>query len=115
MVRWVASIAIAAALAGCMTAEERYAADDQQCQSYGFKPGTEGYAQCRMNLDLRRRQAAANIARGIGNAAAAYGNPTPPVVQQPAQQINPEPVLVPGCGDGYACAGRTLQGDGRYH
>jgi hypothetical protein len=38
-------------LAGCMTAQERVAADDRQCQSYGVAPGSQPYVQCRLQLD----------------------------------------------------------------
>ncbi len=31
-------------------------ADNQQCASYGFKSGTDGFAHCRMELDERRRE-----------------------------------------------------------
>jgi hypothetical protein len=45
--------------AGCttMTPEERRAADNQTCASYGFKRGSEGFASCLLNLDLDRRAA----------------------------------------------------------
>lgn len=36
--------------------------DDAKCQSYGLQPGSEGYAQCRMNLDNQRAQMAAALA-----------------------------------------------------
>ena len=30
--------------------------DDQRCQSYGFRPGTQGYANCRLTLEVSRQQ-----------------------------------------------------------
>jgi hypothetical protein len=30
--------------------------DDARCQSYGFQPGSPGYAQCRKDIDGERRQ-----------------------------------------------------------
>lgn len=38
-----------------MSPEERRAADEQHCRSYGFRPGTEGMARCLLDLDLDRR------------------------------------------------------------
>lgn len=45
------AVLLALLLAGCQTTEERLAADDAQCRSYGSKPGESAYMQCRMNLD----------------------------------------------------------------
>ena len=44
------------ALAACESADERIAADNQQCQSYGFTMGTDAFAQCRLQLDIQRNQ-----------------------------------------------------------
>lgn len=46
-------------LAGCqtMTPEERRAADEQTCRSYGFRKGTDAFASCLLHLDLDRRAA----------------------------------------------------------
>jgi hypothetical protein len=50
-------------LCGCMTREERIAAqnarDDQKCLSYGARPGTDAYVNCRAQLDGARTTAAA--------------------------------------------------------
>lgn len=32
--------------------------DDATCKKYGFKPNSEGYSQCRQNIDLARQQGA---------------------------------------------------------
>jgi len=49
-------------LAGCMTAEERRAADEAKCRSYGFKTRNDAFAECMQRLDLDRRAAArANV------------------------------------------------------
>jgi hypothetical protein len=32
----------------------RAAADDEQCRSYGAKPGTSSYTNCRLSLDRKR-------------------------------------------------------------
>jgi hypothetical protein len=32
----------------------RAAADDEQCRSYGAKPGTSSYTSCRLSLDRKR-------------------------------------------------------------
>ncbi|WP_206531592.1 hypothetical protein [Affinirhizobium pseudoryzae] len=48
---------LAGFLSGCqtMTPEERRAADTRTCMGYGFKPNTDGMAQCLLQLDLDRR------------------------------------------------------------
>ncbi|AVA20642.1 hypothetical protein ACXHXG_02595 [Rhizobium sp. LEGMi198b] len=48
-------IVIATVLSACQTAEEIRAADEARCSSYGFRRGTENFANCLMNQDLSRR------------------------------------------------------------
>lgn len=50
-------IAAALLLTACqsMTPEERRAADENTCASYGFRRGTENFATCLMNIDLDHR------------------------------------------------------------
>lgn len=45
-------------LAGCqtMTPEERRAADERTCLSYGFRRGTDALATCLQRIDLDRRE-----------------------------------------------------------
>lgn len=63
------AILLALLLAGCMSSEERLAAnnakDDQQCLSYGAKPGTDAYVNCRTQLESARRQANASVEAGM--------------------------------------------------
>jgi hypothetical protein len=44
-------------LAGCttMTPEERRAADEETCRSYGFKHRNDAFAECLQRLELDRR------------------------------------------------------------
>lgn len=46
-----------ALLAGCttMTPEERRAADEETCREYGFRRGSEAFAECLQRIDLDRR------------------------------------------------------------
>ncbi|KKZ87500.1 hypothetical protein B5K05_07465 [Rhizobium phaseoli] len=48
---------LAAGLSACqtMTPEERRAADERQCLSYGFRRGTDGFATCLQRIELDRR------------------------------------------------------------
>ena len=39
----------------------------EKCAEYGFKPGTNEYAQCQMTVDARRKSAAAAFAKASGN------------------------------------------------
>ncbi|MDE1994509.1 MAG: hypothetical protein KGI75_18540 [Rhizobiaceae bacterium] len=48
-------LAIAFVLSSCQTPEEVRAADEARCSSYGFRHGTESFANCLMNQDLSRR------------------------------------------------------------
>ncbi len=55
--RLLAVMAMTGMLAACatMTPAERRAADEQACAGYGFRKGTEGFANCLLRLDLSRR------------------------------------------------------------
>lgn len=81
------------ALSGCAQyqqeqAELRDAGEDNQCQSYGAKPGTDAYIQCRMNLS---NQQAANRRAVIGAVLAnqAASQPQPYVLPMPAPAPQP--------------------------
>ncbi|HYE01178.1 MAG TPA: hypothetical protein VEH84_17470 [Alphaproteobacteria bacterium] len=47
-------------LAGCVDPEllmrQQRAADHAACVDYGFRPGTDAYANCRMQVDQRREE-----------------------------------------------------------
>ena len=112
-------------LAGCVSAEERQKmtqmqadADKLQCTSYGFAVGTDGYAKCRLAIDLARQQAdqiaAAQANQAMANAVQQAGQQAGQAFQQPPPLYHPPPIT-PSCADGYPCAGRTLQGDGLWH
>jgi hypothetical protein len=38
------------------SAKETGTIDDARCQSYGFQPGSSGYAQCRKDIDSEFRR-----------------------------------------------------------
>lgn len=49
------TLAALLALAACSNGGMRYASQDgPRCQGYGFKPGTDAYAQCMMQQDIER-------------------------------------------------------------
>nr|QDF38263.1 hypothetical protein FJN17_12170 [Bradyrhizobium symbiodeficiens] len=83
--RVVAILALSLSLGGCITddwAAERIARDDQKCQSYGARPGSDAYVNCRAQLDSAR-----TTANAIDSAAAPVPIPTsdapklpPPVI-----------------------------------
>lgn len=54
--RLIAALLSALALAGCVSVSpaERRAADENQCRSYGFRPGTDAFASCLQRIDLSR-------------------------------------------------------------
>jgi hypothetical protein len=43
--------------------EAREAADDSKCRRYGFKPRTEGYGNCRLQIDQIRATKNASVSR----------------------------------------------------
>jgi hypothetical protein len=117
--RYLLLIAVAAAtLAGCASQAQLAARDDARCQSYGFSPGKEGYAQCRMNLDMLRLQARQQAANAIAAGVAAGAERAQEIYSQPRTYTPPSPPapspVVPLCAEGYRCEGRTQQWDGTW-
>ena len=50
-------------LAGCQTAEEMRAADENRCISYGFRPRTDAFAECLQRIDIDRRMSLREASR----------------------------------------------------
>jgi len=66
------------ALTGCVTPtpQERRAADEAQCRSYGFRIGTNAFAECLQRIDLERqadRRARLYGAGGYGSGGIGLG------------------------------------------
>lgn len=60
----LAALALTAlTIAGCQTAEEMRAADENRCLSYGFRPRTDAFAECLQRIDLDRRQSLREASR----------------------------------------------------
>jgi hypothetical protein len=55
LLRFAALAATALFLAGCQTAAEVRANDEAKCRSYGFRPGTDAFAECLQRIELDRR------------------------------------------------------------
>lgn len=53
-----------------MSPEEKVAKDDAKCRSYGLKPGTEMYTNCRMKQDEIRANYRGRVAAAAVIAAA---------------------------------------------
>jgi hypothetical protein len=53
--RLIVLAATALVIAGCQTAAEMRAADENRCLSYGFRPNTDAFAECLQRIDLDRR------------------------------------------------------------
>jgi hypothetical protein len=80
----IVAMAVLVLAAGCktMTPQERRAADEATCKSYGFRKGSDAFASCLLQLDLDRRAT---------RRAALYSDPFydqpwvvyPPVVVRP--------------------------------
>jgi hypothetical protein len=54
-IRFAALAATALLLAGCQTAAEMRANDENKCRAYGFRPNTDAFAECLQRIDLDRR------------------------------------------------------------
>ncbi|MBW9064042.1 hypothetical protein JNB71_11990 [Rhizobium herbae] len=72
--------ALGAILSGCvsMTPEERRAADEKTCLSYGFRRNTDALATCLQRIELDRR--AESRAFRYGNDAMLWGWDRPVIV-----------------------------------
>jgi hypothetical protein len=73
----VLAMCAAAALSGCVTAEELEAQDDRDCQSYGASFGSDNYVLCRMVKTRQRKidqdRAIASVICNSGKMASAFG------------------------------------------
>jgi hypothetical protein len=68
-------------VAGCqsMTPAERRAADEDKCATYGFRRGTDSFAECLQRIDLDRRA----DARSLRNSNYGWGFDRPVYVVRP--------------------------------
>nr|WP_247876615.1 hypothetical protein [Ochrobactrum sp. CM-21-5] len=48
-------LSVAGLLAGCATVPTQRRIDEQTCRGYGFKSGSDSFANCLLQLDLNRR------------------------------------------------------------
>ncbi len=57
LARFILAIAGVSLLAACqtMTPEQRRAADEAKCTDYGFRKGSEAFAECLQRIELDRR------------------------------------------------------------
>ena len=114
MVLCCLAVVSASMLGGCTTAVQQAAIDEQQCQSYGFVSGTQTFAQCRMTLDVQRQQARMAAGAAVADALQGVSDNYAHAAATSSYQAT-QAGMTPACADGYACAGRTLQGDGNWH
>ena len=80
--------AVAGFSSGCMTAEERRAADEAKCRSYGFTKRNDAFAECMQRIDLDRsanQRAATYDQWPWGRPVVVYGAP-PVVVNKPLKK-----------------------------
>lgn len=74
-------LALGAVLGGCatMTPQERRAADEKTCLSYGFRRNTDALATCLQRIDLDRR--ADSRALRYGNDPMMWGWNRPVIIR----------------------------------
>lgn len=65
---------LALALSGCMTTEQRAAADDSYCRGIGAQPGTPVYVECRLRRDETREANRRAAALAGPTSCVAFGN-----------------------------------------
>ena len=71
------------AIGGCVSPAER---DANACRSYGWTPGTDGFAQCMQSVDMQRRQLLNSYLLTHAAQPAPYQVPYPsPQIQQPVR------------------------------
>ena len=63
--------ALAAALAGCQTAQESLADAEVTCEAQGFRPGTRAYQQCRSANYVENRRASNEASNAVATGVAA--------------------------------------------
>lgn len=75
MFKLLLAAVICVVLCGCETTtpEMRLAQNQTSCESYGFKAGTDAYAECMMRLDLNDQQRDRDRRRAIGEALSEMG------------------------------------------
>lgn len=78
--KFYAAVCTALMLAGCSTTtpEQRVADHQSSCASYGFRPGTEGYANCMMRMDMAAKAEDRDRRRRIGAGLQAMGQAMQP-------------------------------------
>lgn len=70
----LAALALTLTAGGCITLEERRALDGEQCRGYGFRTGTDAFANCLQQIDLDRADARRAYAyRDFGGPFGGYG------------------------------------------
>lgn len=71
---WWLVCLFAFALAACASQQQLMVNDDAKCRGYGFQPGTDGYAQCRMAQDTSRQRRRQQALQDMGDAVEQAGN-----------------------------------------
>lgn len=52
--RYLLIVLVPLAVAGCVSAEDQRAMDQEKCSSFGFQPGTDSFAKCMMKQSAQR-------------------------------------------------------------
>lgn len=53
-IRVMGVFAMTSLLAACVSTADMRAADNSRCRSYGFRPGSDAFSQCLLDVDLNR-------------------------------------------------------------
>ncbi len=114
----LAALALALTASGCMTLEERRALDMEQCRGYGFRQGTDAFAQCMQTIDVERAAARRTyVYQDFGGFYGGYGfgygyrrwcRPSRP--RRMAARNRAGPAALPASGAGNREAGRAPAG-----
>lgn len=99
--RVILALVLMLPLCGCLTQQDRMAEakarndtlDDQTCQGYGARPGTDIYIQCRMQRQQTRDAGDNAIAAAAASTPVINNNISTPAPSYPTLQpiVNPGP------------------------
>ena len=74
--RTISALLAVFVLSGCVTTQEQATIDDDTCRSFGAKPGTDAYVQCRVAQQQQRTQIRAALIGAPADTCTKIGNTT---------------------------------------
>lgn len=65
------ALSIALIVGGCVSPikQARHEREAKQCEAFGYEPGTDAYANCRMQFEMQHKRNMADIGNSIAQAS----------------------------------------------